>query len=121
MIIYVMAACDYIAYSSFRLYQRELRKASHASSWLGVGVAVFQGLSNLAINSVILVVVGHGGLLLASNQVSPGNLMAFLVATQTIQRSELVVWAGGEALTCPPPSPDHLLACQSCLGRWSGG
>lgn len=70
-----------------RMYNRELERASTAATWLGVGVAAFQGLSNLAINGVVLVVVGHGGLLLASNQVSPGNLMAFLVATQTIQRS----------------------------------
>lgn len=69
-----------------RLYGAELERARSAATWLGVGVAVFQGLSNLAINGVVLVVVGHGGLLLASNQVSPGNLMAFLVATQTIQR-----------------------------------
>lgn len=70
-----------------RLYQSELRKAQQASSKLGVGVAIFQALSNLAINGVVLVVVGHGGLLLVTNQVTPGNLMAFLVATQTIQRS----------------------------------
>lgn len=75
-----------IRYSG-RLYRQELEKACHVSTWLGVGVAVFQGLSNLAINGVVLVVVGHGGLLLASNQISPGSLMAFLVATQTIQRS----------------------------------
>lgn len=70
-----------------RLYGWELQQAHQTTTWLGVGVAVFQALSNLAINGIVLAVVGHGGLLLASNQVSPGNLMAFLVATQTIQRS----------------------------------
>lgn len=35
---------------------------------------------------VVLGVVSHGGLLLVSNQLSSGELMAFLVATQTIQR-----------------------------------
>ena len=36
---------------------------------------------------VVLAVVSHGGLLLATNQITPGSLMSFLVATQTIQRS----------------------------------
>ena len=35
---------------------------------------------------VVLGVVSYGGLLLTSNQLSAGELMAFLVATQTIQR-----------------------------------
>ena len=36
---------------------------------------------------MVLLVLSHGGLLLASNQITPGALMSFLVATQTIQRS----------------------------------
>ena len=35
---------------------------------------------------IVLGVVSYGGVLLATNQVSPGDLMSFLVATQTIQR-----------------------------------
>ena len=35
---------------------------------------------------VALVVLSYGGLLLANNQISPGNLMSFFIATQTIQR-----------------------------------
>jgi ATP-binding cassette subfamily B (MDR/TAP) protein 8 len=76
-----------VFYGLSRLYQKELSRAKWASTWLGVGVALFQAMSNMAINGIVLAVVGHGGLLLATNQVSPGNLMAFLVATQTIQRS----------------------------------
>ena len=36
---------------------------------------------------LVLAVLSHGGLLLASNEISPGSLMSFLIATQTIQRS----------------------------------
>ena len=36
---------------------------------------------------VALVVLSYGGLLLANNQITPGSLMSFLIATQTIQRS----------------------------------
>ncbi len=72
-----------------RLYRKQLEHAQSTSAQLGVGVAVFQALSNLAINGVVFAVVSHGGLLLATDRISPGNLMAFLVATQTIQRSAM--------------------------------
>ncbi len=35
---------------------------------------------------VVLAVVSHGGLLLTTNQITPGSLMSFLAASQTIQR-----------------------------------
>lgn len=99
-----------------RLYQIELEKSCHASTVLGVGVAMFQALSNLAINGVVLLVVAHGGFMLTTNQVSPGHLMAFLVATQTIQRFlrafHCVTWLGKWV------SVDHWQACPSCLVRW---
>ena len=43
---------------------------------------------------MVLAVVSHGGLLLATNQITPGSLMSFLVATQTIQRS-VEQWVNG--------------------------
>jgi ATP-binding cassette subfamily B (MDR/TAP) protein 8 len=70
------------------LYSRELQIAQWYNERLGMGIAAFQSLSNIAINGLVLVVVSHGGILLARNQISPGNLMSFLVATQTIQRLE---------------------------------
>ena len=69
-----------------RLYCAELEKSQHISIKLGTGIALFQGLSNLAINAVVLGVVSQGGYLLATNQLTAGELMSFLVATQTIQR-----------------------------------
>ena len=69
-----------------RLYESELRKSCWLNEKLGAGIAVFQGLSNLAINGLVLVVVSHGGVLLATNQLTAGDLMSFLVATQIIQR-----------------------------------
>ena len=53
---------------------------------LGVGIGAFQGLSNITINALTLVVLYAGGSLLASNELSPGNLMSFLASTQLIQR-----------------------------------
>lgn len=53
---------------------------------LGIGVGAFQGMANLAINGLALVVLYYGGSLLAAQEMEPGDLMSFLVATQTIQR-----------------------------------
>lgn len=69
------------------LYQDEVSKSKTLNEMLGVGVGLFQGLSNLAINGLALVVLYYGGSLLASKEMEPGDLMSFLVATQTIQRS----------------------------------
>ena len=99
---------------------QQLKSAEWACVKLGNGIALFQALSNVAINGmfmctcidhcqlfhcvcvfvcvhvcvvcvgVVLGVVCHGGLLLTSDQLSAGQLMAFLVATQTIQRYLLV-------------------------------
>ncbi|CAI8023602.1 Mitochondrial potassium channel ATP-binding subunit [Geodia barretti] len=69
------------------LYSRDLRTSQSYNERLGFGIAAFQALSNIAVNGVALVVLSYGGLLLANNQISPGNLMSFLIATQTIQRS----------------------------------
>ena len=46
-----------------------------------------QSGTNLFLNGIVLGIVGLGGSLLSAGQIKPGDLMAFLVATQTIQRS----------------------------------
>jgi ATP-binding cassette subfamily B (MDR/TAP) protein 8 len=47
----------------------------------------FQAGTNLFLNGMVLATLYMGGYLVSSNQVSPGEIMSFLVATQTIQRS----------------------------------
>lgn len=90
---------------------------------LGGGIAVFQGLSNIALNcecvftvltykyhirqiatiflsildshvwvlclldaGIVLGTIFAGGTLISRNEMSPGDLMSFLVASQTVQR-----------------------------------
>jgi len=38
----------------FRLFEDEVRHSSHLNQWLGVGVGLFQGLSNMALNGSCL-------------------------------------------------------------------
>lgn len=48
---------------------------------------LIQGGTNLFINGIVLGTIYAGGYLVTMNQLSHGDLMAFLVAAQTIQRS----------------------------------
>ncbi|XP_072184568.1 mitochondrial potassium channel ATP-binding subunit [Excalfactoria chinensis] len=70
-----------------RLYCAEAERSSAMSQRLGLGIAAFQGLSNLALNGIVLGTIFVGGSLMAGDQLSPGDLMSFLVASQTVQRS----------------------------------
>ena len=75
-----------LVHLSCRLYQDEVSKSKTLNELLGIGVGAFQGMANLAINGLALVVLYYGGSLLANREMEPGDLMSFLVATQTIQR-----------------------------------
>ncbi|XP_037034874.1 mitochondrial potassium channel ATP-binding subunit [Bradysia coprophila] len=77
-------ACEY---SEMTLFQRETNAAADLAQQLGVGIAVFQALTNLFLNGMVLTTLFIGGNLMASEKLSPGQLMAFLVASQGVQRS----------------------------------
>ncbi|XP_046860238.1 mitochondrial potassium channel ATP-binding subunit-like [Xenia sp. Carnegie-2017] len=68
-------------------YTKEVEKSRRLNEALGMGIGAFQGLSNITINSLTLVVLYVGGSLMISDQLTPGNLMSFLASTQLIQRS----------------------------------
>ncbi|XP_027759620.1 ATP-binding cassette sub-family B member 8, mitochondrial isoform X2 [Empidonax traillii] len=70
-----------------RLFCTEVDRSGQLSERLGLGIAAFQGLSNLALNGIVLGTIFVGGSLMAGDELSPGDLMSFLVASQTVQRS----------------------------------
>uniref|UniRef100_A0AAX7TSN8 Mitochondrial potassium channel ATP-binding subunit n=1 Tax=Astatotilapia calliptera TaxID=8154 RepID=A0AAX7TSN8_ASTCA len=70
-----------------QLYAYEVDKSCEMNENLGTGIAIFQGLSNIALNCIVLGTIFAGGTLISSNEMSPGDLMSFLVASQTVQRS----------------------------------
>ncbi|NXA10117.1 ABCB8 protein, partial [Sapayoa aenigma] len=69
------------------LFCAEVDHAGWLSERLGLGIAAFQGLSNLALNGIVLGTIFVGGSLMAGDELTPGDLMSFLVASQTVQRS----------------------------------
>lgn len=68
-------------------YQAELESCRCKAEELGRGIALFQGLSNIAFNCMVLGTLFVGGSLVAGQQLRGGDLMSFLVASQTVQRS----------------------------------
>ncbi|XP_024291669.1 mitochondrial potassium channel ATP-binding subunit isoform X1 [Oncorhynchus tshawytscha] len=70
-----------------QLYAWEVDKSCEMNESLGSGIAVFQGMSNIVLNCIVLGTIFAGGSLMAGDEMSPGDLMSFLVASQTVQRS----------------------------------
>ncbi|KAJ1937833.1 hypothetical protein FBU59_004637, partial [Linderina macrospora] len=68
------------------LYREARNECSKASSLFGMHMGVFRGLTNTAIGGMVLVVLYNGGRLVAKGEMSPGDLMAFMIATQAAQR-----------------------------------
>lgn len=68
-------------------YRAELEGSRYKAEELGRGIALFQGLSNIAFNCMVLGTLFIGGSLVAGQQLKGGDLMSFLVASQTVQRS----------------------------------
>lgn len=69
------------------LYYDQIDGVRILNSKLGVGIGIFQGLTNLALNGIVVGVLLVGGSLMYNSEMTPGSMMAFLVATQTIQKS----------------------------------
>ncbi|XP_012540533.2 mitochondrial potassium channel ATP-binding subunit [Monomorium pharaonis] len=69
------------------MFYKEIEHSSDLYERLGFGISFFQAGTNLLLNGILLSTLYLGGQLLSTGQLSPGNLMAFLMATQTIQKS----------------------------------
>ncbi|VDM54738.1 unnamed protein product [Angiostrongylus costaricensis] len=70
-----------------RLFEREVRKACSMQEILGMGIGLFQAASNFFLNGIVLSVLYGGSIFINSGEITPGQLMSFLVTAQTIQRS----------------------------------
>lgn len=70
-----------------RLFEREVRKACSMQELLGMGIGMFQAASNFFLNGIVLSVLYGGSIFINSGEITPGQLMSFLVTAQTIQRS----------------------------------
>ncbi|XP_038211164.1 mitochondrial potassium channel ATP-binding subunit [Zerene cesonia] len=70
-----------------KMFADECDTAANLSMELGLGVGLFQAGTNLFLNGMVLATMFLGGHLMSTGQMSAGDVMAFLVNAQTIQRS----------------------------------
>lgn len=78
------SACEM---TEVELFSKETEHAAILSQQLGTGIAAFQALTNLFLNGMVLGTLSIGGYLMSNESISPGQLMAFLVGSQIVQRS----------------------------------
>ncbi|XP_076656791.1 mitochondrial potassium channel ATP-binding subunit [Halictus rubicundus] len=69
------------------MFSKEVEQGFILYEKLGFGIGLFQGGTNLFLNGILLCTLYFGGHLMSTGQLTPGDLMAFLMATQTVQRS----------------------------------
>ncbi|KAJ3370170.1 ATP-binding cassette, sub-B (MDR TAP), member 8 [Kappamyces sp. JEL0680] len=70
-----------------RRYTLASQASSVHSSYLGFHIGIFQGLTNTSIGSMILLILYFGGKQVFSGQMTGGDLMSYMVATQNTQKS----------------------------------
>nr|ASS36018.1 ABCB8 [Samia ricini] len=69
------------------MFSRECEIAAELSMELGLGIGLFQAGTNLFLNGMVLGTMFLGGHLMSTGQMTAGDVMAFLVNAQTVQRS----------------------------------
>ncbi|XP_019865042.1 mitochondrial potassium channel ATP-binding subunit [Aethina tumida] len=69
------------------LFDSEAELAMEYNQNLGFGIGLFQAGTNMFLNSMVLSTLYLGGYLLSNNQLTAGEVMSYLMASQTIQRS----------------------------------
>ncbi|KAI8915623.1 P-loop containing nucleoside triphosphate hydrolase protein [Gorgonomyces haynaldii] len=72
-------------------YEQAVTKSGQLQKRLGFHIGLFQGMTNASIGSMILVILYTGGRLVAKGEMSGGDLMAYMVATQNTQKSLALV------------------------------
>eukprot|EP00126_Sphaerothecum_destruens_P008377 Sdes_comp20188_c0_seq1m13465 len=68
-------------------FSSQLARSETLNQELGVGIGIFQGLSNFAINCITLVVLYYGGVLVLQHEITIGDLMSFILSTSMIQKA----------------------------------
>jgi ATP-binding cassette subfamily B (MDR/TAP) protein 8 len=68
-------------------YRVACNEVQSANEHLGFHIGVFQGLTNVTIGGMVLVVLYRGGQLILDNQLTSGALITYLVSIQTMQKA----------------------------------
>ncbi|KAG1052937.1 hypothetical protein G6F43_004953 [Rhizopus delemar] len=68
-------------------YSKACSKVASANQYMGLHIGLFQGLTNISIGCMVLTVLYYGGSLVVNNELTGGDLMSYMLSTQTAQQS----------------------------------
>ncbi|KAJ3394491.1 ATP-binding cassette, sub-B (MDR TAP), member 8 [Lobulomyces angularis] len=68
-------------------YAEATSESTNTNSHLGMHVGLFQGITNTTIGGMILIILYYGGKLVSRNEMTGGELMTYMIATQNAQKS----------------------------------
>ncbi|KAI7849839.1 P-loop containing nucleoside triphosphate hydrolase protein [Circinella umbellata] len=68
-------------------YGQACDKLAATSRKLGFHIGMFQGMTNVSIGCMVLTVLYYGGSLVVRNELTGGELMSYMLSTQTAQQS----------------------------------
>jgi len=68
-------------------YEAFTAKVAKANTHLGLHIGLFQGLTNASIGCMALIVLYYGGSLVVKNEMTGGDLMTYMLSTQSTQKS----------------------------------
>ncbi|KAI8982962.1 ABC transporter type 1, transmembrane domain-containing protein [Pilobolus umbonatus] len=68
-------------------YGLACEKSAKSSKHIGFHIGLFQGLTNVSIGCMVLTVLYYGGSLVVKNELTSGDLMSYMLSTQTAQHS----------------------------------
>jgi ATP-binding cassette subfamily B (MDR/TAP) protein 8 len=68
-------------------YGKFCDNVSASNKNMGLHIGLFQGLTNLSVGCMVLTVLYYGGSLVVRNELTSGDLMSYMLSTQTAQHS----------------------------------
>ncbi|KAI7899749.1 ABC transporter type 1, transmembrane domain-containing protein [Cokeromyces recurvatus] len=68
-------------------YQDACAQVARANQHMGLHIGLFQGLTNISIGCMVLTVLYYGGSLVVEDKLTSGDLMSYMLSTQTAQHS----------------------------------
>lgn len=68
-------------------YTDTCTRVADANTHLGLHIGLFQGLTNISVGCMVLTVLYCGGTLVVENKLTSGDLMSYMLSTQTAQHA----------------------------------
>ncbi|KAI9253020.1 ABC transporter type 1, transmembrane domain-containing protein [Sporodiniella umbellata] len=68
-------------------YSQTCERVARSNQSMGLHIGLFQGLTNISVGCMVLTVLYYGGSLVVNNELTAGDLMSYMLSTQTAQHS----------------------------------